>query len=100
MPEKMTQINPITASILQSPEAQRLIDADKTQQIREARKSRKNSATSNEAEVEESVASADEVQPAADERQKNDNYKKGSYSRHPKPGSEKESETDHVDLKA
>jgi hypothetical protein len=96
----MSQINPITASILQAPAAQRLADTDKTQQIRRTRDIRKNTATSNEAEVEESVTSTDEVQPSSDERQKNGQKKKAPYSRHPKPDSDKESDTDHLDLKA
>jgi hypothetical protein len=96
----MAQINNITASILQAPSAQRLQDADKTRQIRHTRDVRKNTATSDETEVEESVTSADEVQPAADERQGAGQKKKGAYSRNPKPDSEEPTEGDHLDLRA
>ena len=94
----MAQINNITASILQTPAALQLQDADKTRQIRHTRDIRKNTATSDEAEVEESVTSTDEVQPAADEHHDGGKQKKGAYSRNPKPDAEEPSEGDHLDL--
>jgi len=96
----MAQINSITASILQTPGAQQLQDADKTGQIRRTRDLRKNTATSDEQEVEESVASADEVQPASGEHKENGGRQKGAYSRHPKSDPDPQSEGDHLDLRA
>ena len=61
----MSQLNPILGSILQTPMAERTQELGKAQQIRQRQDLRKNSAATSEEEVEESVASADELQPTA-----------------------------------
>jgi hypothetical protein len=95
----MTEINPLAGSLLQAPAAARQQEAHKTAQVRSAHDRQKNSAASDEEEVEESVTSADELQPVGDE-QKGQQQRKGTYSRHPKPEPEPSAEQKHLDLEA
>jgi hypothetical protein len=94
----MSQMNPLTSSILQAPTAQRIMDADKSQQIRHVQDTHKNAATSDEQEVEESVASADEAASVGDQP-KNGRQQKGTYSRRP-PKPNPNPEGDPLDLTA
>jgi hypothetical protein len=95
----MSQINPIMGSLVQAPAAQRLQESEKARQIRHASDLRKNTAASSSEEVEESVASADELQATGDE-QKNSEQKKKNYS-HNKPQDPEPAEPfDSLDLTA
>jgi hypothetical protein len=95
----MSQINPLAGSILQAPAAARQQESQRTSQLRTVHDRTKNSAASDEEEVEESVASADEVQPAGDE-QKGNPQRKGTYSRHPSSDPEPNAEGERLDLEA
>jgi hypothetical protein len=95
----MSEINPLAGSILQAPAAQRQQETQKTAETRRVHDRAKNSAASDEEEVEESVASADEVQPSGDE-QKGHQQRKGTYSRHPSSDAEPDVEGEHLDLEA
>jgi len=95
----MSQMNPITGSIVQTPMVQRSQEIDKARQIRHAQDTRKNAAASGDEEVEESVASADELQAVSDHdhsRQK----RKNTYTRQRPPEPETEDEGDGLDLTA
>jgi len=95
----MSEINPLAGSIVQAPAAQRQQETQKSAEIRRVHDRAKNSAASDEEEVEESVASADEVQPSGDEK-KGHQQRKGTYSRHPSSEPEPNSEQEHLDLEA
>jgi len=95
----MSQIPPLTASILQAPTAQRMQDTEKTRQLREANDRRKNVAARNDEEVDESVVSPDELKAAGDEKDKG-NPKKNTYSRRKAPDPEPESPEESLDLRA
>ncbi len=95
----MTEINPLAGSILQAPAAARQQEAHKTAQVRSARDRQKNSAASDEEEVEESVTSTDELQPVGDD-QKGHPQRKGTYSRHPSAEPEPNADQEHLDLEA
>ena len=95
----MSQINPITGSILQAPAAQRQQETQKVGQTRRVHDRARNSAASDEEEAEKSVASPDELQPSGDE-QKGHPQRKRTYSRHQSPKSEPNAEGDGLDLEA
>ncbi len=95
----MSQIDPIAGSILQAPAAQRQQETQKISQIRRVRDRARNSAASDEEEAEKSVASADELQPSADE-QKGHPQRKRTYSRHRSSKSEPGAEGESLDLEA
>jgi hypothetical protein len=95
----MSQIPPLTASILQAPAAQRMQETEKTHQLREANDRRKNVAARNDEEVDESVVSPDELKAAGDE-QKKGNQKKNTYSKRKPPDPEPESGEETLDLRA
>jgi hypothetical protein len=95
----MDPINPLAGSLLQAPAAARQQEVLRTSQLRSAHDRAKNSAASDEEEVEESVASADEVQPIGDE-QKGHPQRKGTYSRHPASDPEPNVEGERLDLEA
>jgi hypothetical protein len=96
----MSQINPILGSIVQTPMAQRQQELGKAEQIRHRQDQRKNTAASSEEEVEESVASPDELPPTAGDTHPRQQGKR-TYSR---KKNEEESETpadgDGLDLTA
>ena len=79
--------------------AQRSQEMDKSRQVRQAQDTKKNTAASGEAEVEESVASPDELQPVGDEHPNRQN-RKNTYTRHRPPEPEAEDEGDGLDLTA
>jgi hypothetical protein len=95
----MSQINPITGSILQASNVQRQQETQKTSQIRSARDRAKNSAAADEEEVEESVASADGLPPIGDEKQGNP-QRKGTYSRRQPSEPKPDADGEHLDLEA
>ena len=95
----MSQINPIMGSLVQAPAAQRLQETEKARQNRHAADLRKNTAANSQEEVEESVASADELQAAGDEQQ-NPRQKKGTYSRRKPHEEEEPDKPDGLDLTA
>ena len=95
----MSQINPIMGSLVQAPAAQRLQEGEKSRQIRHASDLRKNTAASTSEEVEESVASADELQAAGDEKQ-DPQQKKKNYSRHKSQEPELPDPSESLDLTA
>jgi hypothetical protein len=95
----MSEINPLAGSILQAPAAQRQQETQKAAETRRVHDRAKNSAASDEEEVAESVASADEVQPSGDE-QKGHQQRKRTYSRHPSSDAELDAEGEHLDLEA
>jgi hypothetical protein len=96
----MSEINSIAGSILQAPAAARQQEFQKTAQVRSAHDRQKNSAASDEEEVQESVASADELQPIGDEQQNPQQKRKGTYSRHPSADPEPSDDQKHLDLEA
>jgi hypothetical protein len=95
----MSEINPIGGSLLQAPAAARQQETQKISQVRSVQDRAKNSAASDEEEVETSVASADELQPSGDE-QKGQQQRKGTYSRHPASEPDPDAEGKRLDLEA
>jgi hypothetical protein len=95
----MSQLNPILGSIVQEPMMQRGQAMDKARQIRSAQDSRKNSAATGEEEVEESVASPDELPAVGDEHHNRQN-RKNTYTRQRPPEPEVEDEGNGLDLTA
>lgn len=95
----MSQINPITGSILQAPTVQRQQESQKTSQIRQAQDQRRNSAAADEEEVEESVSSADGLQPIGDDQPRHQQGN-GTYSRRRPKDSEPNSDGERLDLRA
>ncbi|MGD0140419.1 MAG: hypothetical protein ABSD28_16235 [Tepidisphaeraceae bacterium] len=79
----MSQINAITGSIVQAPTVQRQQEMGKSQQIRQRQDRQKNAAASDEQEVEQSVASPDQVQPIANEQHGQPQRRKTYARRHP-----------------
>jgi hypothetical protein len=96
---KMSQINPITGSIMQEPIVQRGQAMDKARQIRHAQDTRKNAAASGDEEVEESVSSPDELPPVGDEHQHRQSRKKNYGPRRPNDP-DPQDEGDNLDLTA
>jgi hypothetical protein len=94
----MSQFNPITGSIAQAPTVQRQQAAQRADQLRHLRELRKNSAANSEDEVEQSVASSDELQAVGDENQKQ-GQRKYTPVKHTPTGGENEDDK-HVDLTA
>ena len=96
----MSQINPIMGSLVGAPAAQRMAESEKSRQIRHSSDLRKNTAADSEEEVEESVASTDELQATGDGQQHR-KQRKGTYSRHKPEEPQEESENpDGLDLTA
>ena len=95
----MSQINPITGSILQAPGAQRAQEIDKSRQIRQTQETRKNAAAAGEEEVEESVISPDEL-PEVGEQNHGRQKRNNTYSRRRPPEPEPEDPADGLDLTA
>ncbi|MGD0770382.1 MAG: hypothetical protein ABSB42_19530 [Tepidisphaeraceae bacterium] len=91
----MSQINAITGSIVQAPTVQRQQEMGKAQQIRQRQDRQKNAAASDEHEVEQSVASPDQVQPAGNDQQGRQKGRKTYARRHPQ---EPEAQTDGESL--
>jgi hypothetical protein len=61
----MSQLNPLTGSIMQAPQVQRDLAADKSRQLRQAQELRKNGAAQEDQE-EPHVESAEELEPISD----------------------------------
>jgi hypothetical protein len=61
----MSQLNPLTGSIMQTPQVQRDLAADKSRQLRQAEAIRKNGADQ-EDQDEPHVRSAEELEPVSD----------------------------------
>lgn len=95
----MSQLDPISGSIVQAPMAQRNQEMDKARQMRHAQDARKNTAASGEEEVEESVPSADELPTVGDEHHAREK-RKNTYGRHKPQESEVDDEGDGLDLTA
>jgi len=95
----MSQINAITGSIVQAPTVQRQQEMGKSQQIRQRQDRQKNAAASDELEVEQSVASPDQVQPTANEQHGRQQRRK-TYARHQPPEPEPQTDGESLDLTA
>ena len=95
----MSQINAITGSIVQAPTVQRQQEMDKAQQIRQRQDRQKNTAASNELEVEQSVASPDQVQATVNEQHGRQPRRKTYARRHP-PEPEPPTDGESLDLTA
>jgi hypothetical protein len=95
----MSQINPITGSIVQAPTVQRQQEVQKASQIRQAQDQRRNSAAADEEEVEQSVVSADGLQPIGDDQQGHQQGG-GTYSRNRPKDSDPPGDGQRLDLKA
>lgn len=79
----MSQINPITGSILQSNAAQRVQAEDKAAQLKRVEKKRTNTTTGEEVIL---VESPTEIDPVADEQQPQKQPQPRQKKRHAKPG--------------
>lgn len=95
----MSQLNPLTASILQAPTVQRNMETDKARQLRQDEDKLKNSAAAPDEELDESVHSPDELKAAGDEHHK-DKQRKNTYTRHRPPEPENPEESISLDLTA
>jgi hypothetical protein len=96
----MSQINPILTSIVQTPMAQRQQELGRADQIRLRQDQRKNAAATSDEEVEESVASTDELQGATGDMH-GKQQRKGTYSkRRSQEEPEPTDESDSLDLTA
>jgi hypothetical protein len=63
----MSQLNPLTGSIVQAPQVQRNLAAEKSRQIRQAQELRRGGAAQDDHD-EPQVASAEELDPISDHR--------------------------------
>ena len=88
----MTAFNPLTGSILQTPQVQRQQAAEKSHQLRRQQATRKNAAGHDDV-FEHPVESSDAVKPVNDE-QKQDQPRRQS------PKQPSDDSRDHVDVKA
>jgi hypothetical protein len=61
----MSQLNPLTGSVVQAPQVQRNLAADKSRQMRQAQELRRGGAAQDEQEQPQ-VASAEELDPISD----------------------------------
>jgi hypothetical protein len=95
----MTDLNPITGSILQAPLVQQLRAADKSKQLRRTLDIEKNAAAPSEEETEESVASAEELSAAGKDSQKQ-KQNKGNFRSHHSADDEEHPEGERLDLRA
>jgi hypothetical protein len=95
----MSQLNPLTASILQAPVVQRNMETDKARQLRQDEDKLKNSAPTDDEELDESVHSPDGLKAAGDEHHKGQ-QRKNTYTRHKPPESETLEDGNIIDLTA
>ena len=95
----MSQINPITGSILQAPTVQRQQEMQKASQIRQAQAQRRNSAAADEEDVELSISSPDGLPPIGDEQQGRQQGG-GTYSRQRPKDSDDDADRQPLDLQA
>lgn len=96
----MSQINPFTGAVAQTPQQQRLQAADKAQQVRRLQNRSKNAALGNE-DLEHTVESADAIVSIHDhdESPPDQRRKKQPQSPHPEGASSAEPPS-HLDLTA
>jgi hypothetical protein len=96
----MSQINPITGSIVQASTLQRELAARRAGELRQAHA--KNSAVNTEDEVDESVANADQLQAIGDSNQKRGKGKPGDEPHQPADadGQDDDGQPRHLDLTA
>lgn len=95
----MSQINAITGSIVQAPTVQRQQEMGKAQQIRQRQDREKNAAASDESEVEQSVASPDQVQPTGNDQHGRQKGRK-TYARRQPAEPEAQTDGESLDLTA
>jgi hypothetical protein len=95
----MSQINPITGSIVQASTVQRQQSTDKVRQMRHAQDLRRNSAAADEEDAEQSVSSSDELKPAGDREQPGKQRKDKSPPHRDSQDDNPDSEEKHLDLR-
>ncbi len=97
----MSQINPFTGAVSQTPQLQRLQAADKTQQLRRLQNQSKNAAAAGEA-LEHQVESAGAIVSIHDEDEQHPDQKRKKQPRRPvkSPQPSAKDPTTHLDLTA
>lgn len=95
----MSQINPFTGSILQSPQVQRQQAADKDRQLRKAADSAKN-ATLHGDELEHQVESSEELTPIHRDDRHDRNFKRSPHRKHQDENDGDDQTPPHLDLTA
>lgn len=93
----MSQINPFTASVLQTPQVQRQQSVDKDRQVRRAAELAKNTALADD-QMEHQVESAEELTPLTEEQRRERRFKKPTHHK-PKPDTTEDDES-HLDIQA
>lgn len=92
----MTQINPLTGSILQSSQVQRQAATEKSAQVRRQQSEQKVAGAHGD-EFEHQVESSDAVTPVHEEHKQNSQKKRQGPHQNPKPSDD---DADHLDLTA
>jgi hypothetical protein len=95
----MSQINPFTGSILQSPQVQRQQAADKDRQVRRAQEAAKNTALSDD-KLEHQVESSEELTGVHEDQQRRDRGSKRRGHKPDKSKSDDQGDKPHLDLTA
>ena len=93
----MSQINPFTGSILQSPQVQRQQAADKDRQVRKAQERTKNTALTDD-QTEHQVESSEELAAVKDDQRHQRRFKRPKHTGKTSP--EDKDEDPHLDLTA
>jgi hypothetical protein len=93
----MSQLNPLTGSIVQAPQVQRNLAAEKSRQLRQAQELRRNGAAP-EDQDEPHVASAEELDPISDRPADSQKRRKPKTAHHSDPSDQ--DDTQGLDLKA
>jgi hypothetical protein len=91
----MSQLNPITASILQTPGVQRQQSADKSRQLRQAQETERAA----EEDIPEAVPDADDLSEVHDQA-RNPRKGKKPYTAKQKPQDDEPEEGSQLDLRA
>ena len=91
----MTQLNPLTGSVLGGAQAQHQVETEKTRQVRRSQALQKNVALQDD-QLEHQVESSEELSPIHDQEQGHENQRRRS---HPDK-SQRDDEKPHIDVKA
>lgn len=95
----MSQINPFTASVLQTPQVQRQQSDDRDRQIRRAHELSKNAALADD-RLEHQVESSEELTPVQKEQKHERRFRRPRHHGQYAPDEQKPDDEPHIDLTA
>jgi hypothetical protein len=95
----MSQINPFTGSILQTPQVQRQQSVDKDRQVRRVQDLAKNTALADD-RLEHQVESSEELKPIHEDQRHERRFKRPLHRQHKSKDDSSDNEEPHVDLTA